>query len=84
MRVLFNAAEIAARVNALAAEIARTIPDDFVIVGLLKSAAVFVADLAGSAGETTSAPRSEKNSVGAEPSPASLRSPPSPAVRDRG
>jgi len=45
MRVLFSAAEIAARVDALAAEIARTIRAEFVIVGLLKSAAVFVADL---------------------------------------
>jgi hypoxanthine phosphoribosyltransferase len=44
--VLFSAAEIAARVEALAAEIARTIPADFVIIGLLKGAAVFVADLA--------------------------------------
>jgi hypoxanthine phosphoribosyltransferase len=46
MRVLFTAAEIAARVDALAAEIARTIPGDLVMVGLLKGAAVFVADLA--------------------------------------
>lgn len=46
MRPLFSAAEIAARVDAIAAEIARTIPDDFVVVGLLKGAAVFVADLA--------------------------------------
>jgi hypoxanthine phosphoribosyltransferase len=45
IRVLFSAAEIAARVDALAAEIARTIPADFVMVGLLKGAAVFVADL---------------------------------------
>jgi hypoxanthine phosphoribosyltransferase len=45
MRVLFTAAEIAARVDALAAEIAGAIPEDFVAVGLLKSAAVFVADL---------------------------------------
>jgi len=45
MRVLFSAAEIAARVDALAGEIARTIPAEFVIVGLLKGAAVFVADL---------------------------------------
>jgi len=45
VRVLFSAAEIAARVDALAAEIARTIRAEFVIVGLLKSAAVFVADL---------------------------------------
>jgi hypoxanthine phosphoribosyltransferase len=46
MRVLFSAAEIAARVDTLAAEIARAIPDDFVMVGLLKGAVVFVADLA--------------------------------------
>ena len=46
MRVLFTAAEIAARVDVLAAQIARTIPADFVMVGLLKGAAVFVADLA--------------------------------------
>ena len=45
LRVLFNAAEIAARVDTLAAEIARTVPDDFVVIGLLKGAAVFVADL---------------------------------------
>ena len=45
MRVLFSAAEIAAGGNRLAAEIARTIPADFVMVGLLKGAAVFVADL---------------------------------------
>ena len=46
MRVLFTAAEIAARVEGLAVEIARTLPADFVIVGLLKGAAVFVGDLA--------------------------------------
>jgi len=46
MRVLLNAAEIATRVDVLAAEIAHTLPSDFVIVGLLKGAWVFVADLA--------------------------------------
>jgi hypoxanthine phosphoribosyltransferase len=46
MRVLFTAMEIAARVDALAAEIACTLPADFVMVGILKGAAVFVADLA--------------------------------------
>lgn len=45
MCVLFSAAEIAARVDALAGEIACIIPAEFVIVGLLKGAAVFVADL---------------------------------------
>jgi hypoxanthine phosphoribosyltransferase len=44
-RILLNAVEIAARVDALAAEIARTLPPDFVVVGVLKGAAVFVADL---------------------------------------
>jgi hypoxanthine phosphoribosyltransferase len=46
MRVLYSAAEIAARVDALGAEIASAIPGDFIMVGLLKGAAVFVADLA--------------------------------------
>ena len=44
MRVLISATEIA-RVDALATKIARTIPGDFVMVGVLKGAAVFVADL---------------------------------------
>jgi hypoxanthine phosphoribosyltransferase len=46
LRVLFSAAEIAARVEALAAEIARMLPADLVLVGILKGATVFVADLA--------------------------------------
>jgi hypoxanthine phosphoribosyltransferase len=46
LRVLFSAAEIAVRVEALAAEIARSLPADFVMVGLLKGAVVLVADLA--------------------------------------
>jgi len=46
IRVLFSAAEIASRVEALAAEIARTVPTDILMIGLLKGAAVFVADLA--------------------------------------
>jgi len=46
IRTLFSEAEIAARVERLAVEIARTIPGDFVMVGLLKGAAVFLADLA--------------------------------------
>ena len=45
IHILIGEAEIAARVEALAAEIAQRIPDDFVVVGLLKGAAVFVADL---------------------------------------
>ena len=46
LRILLSEAEIAARVEALAGEITQTIPGDFVMVGLLKGAAVFVADLA--------------------------------------
>jgi hypoxanthine phosphoribosyltransferase len=42
---LISEAEIAARVDALAGEIAQRRPGDFVIVGLLKGAAMFVADL---------------------------------------
>jgi hypoxanthine phosphoribosyltransferase len=45
LRVLLSAQEIAARIDALAADIARVLPREFVVVGLLKSAAVFVADL---------------------------------------
>jgi hypoxanthine phosphoribosyltransferase len=45
IRPIISEAEIAARVAALAVEIAQRIRDDFVIVGLLKGAAVFVADL---------------------------------------
>jgi len=43
---LFSEADIAARVEALAAAIARTIPGDFLMVGLLSGALMFVADLA--------------------------------------
>jgi|SRR6516162_11666843 hypoxanthine phosphoribosyltransferase len=46
MRILFSAVEIAARVDALATEIVRTIPADFVMVGVLNGAVMFVADLA--------------------------------------
>jgi hypoxanthine phosphoribosyltransferase len=45
IRTLISETEVSARVEALAAEIAQKTSDDFVIVGLLKGAAVFVADL---------------------------------------
>jgi hypoxanthine phosphoribosyltransferase len=45
MRVLLSETEIGGRVAALAGEIVQTVPPDFTIVGLLKGAAVFVADL---------------------------------------
>src|SRR5215468_10940186 len=59
MRVLLSAAEIAARVEALAAEIARTLPADFVMVGVLKGAWVFVADLARALERAGAAPEIE-------------------------
>ncbi len=43
--MLFDEAEIAHRVDALAPEISRAIADGFTIVALLKGAFVFVADL---------------------------------------
>jgi hypoxanthine phosphoribosyltransferase len=59
MRVLFSAAGIAARVEVLAAEIARALPADFVMVGLLKGAWVFVADLARALDRAGSRPEIE-------------------------
>jgi len=58
-RVLLNAQEIAARIDALAADIARTLLPEFVVVGLLKSAAVFVADLVRALGYPVVAPDDE-------------------------
>jgi hypoxanthine phosphoribosyltransferase len=59
LRVLFSAAEIAARVAALAGVIAQTLPADFVMVGLLKGACVFVADLARALDRAGSRPEIE-------------------------
>ena len=42
---LFSAAEIAARVDALAGDIAATSPRDLVIVAILKGSFIFAADL---------------------------------------
>ena len=58
-RVLLSAQEIAARIDALAADIARTLPPEFVVVGLLKSAAVFVADLVRALDRTGARPEIE-------------------------
>ena len=46
LRILLSEAEIAARVDSLAGEIVSTLPADFMMMGLLKGAFVFVADLA--------------------------------------
>jgi hypoxanthine phosphoribosyltransferase len=59
LRVLFSAAEIAARVAALAGVIAQRLPADFVMVGLLKGACVFVADLARALDRAGSRPEIE-------------------------
>lgn len=45
VRMLFDEAEIARRVDTLAERIAATLPRDFAVVGLLKGSFVFVADL---------------------------------------
>ena len=54
-----SAQEIAARIDALAADIARALPPEFVVVGLLKSAAVFVADLVRALDRTGARPEIE-------------------------
>lgn len=43
---LYEEQEIQARVEELAAEIARSLPEEFMILGLLKGSFVFIADLA--------------------------------------
>lgn len=56
---LFNEAEVAARVDALAAAIADQLPRRFTLVGLLKGSFVFVADLARSLSKAGCSPRIE-------------------------
>jgi hypoxanthine phosphoribosyltransferase len=58
MRVLFSAAQIAARFDELAVKIARSIPAEFVMVGLLKGAVVYVADLVRALARAGAAPKS--------------------------
>jgi hypoxanthine phosphoribosyltransferase len=59
VRILFSAEQIAARVEALAADIARTIAGEFVVVGLLKGAALFTADLVRALHRAGAAPEIE-------------------------
>jgi len=56
---LFDERKIAARVEALAGEIAAAIEGDFVIVGLLKGCFIFVADLSRALHRAGAAPRIE-------------------------
>jgi hypoxanthine phosphoribosyltransferase len=56
---LFGEVEIAARVAALAGEIARTVPGGFVVVALLKGALVFAADLVRALHRTGASPEIE-------------------------
>ncbi len=59
LRTLYEEADIAGRVDDLAEEIARSLPKDFTIVGLLKGSFVFVADLARAMDRIGHAPRIE-------------------------
>ena len=59
IRKLFDETEIALRVEALAREIAHTLPDVFTIVGVLKGSFVFVADLIRALHELGCEPRVE-------------------------
>jgi hypoxanthine phosphoribosyltransferase len=56
---MFGAAQVAARVDALAAEIIAAIPGEFVIVCLLKGAYMFAADLARALSRAGAEPRVE-------------------------
>ena len=57
--VLYSEAEVAERVEALAKEIVADLGGDFVVVGLLKGAFVFVADLMRALHRAGAAPRVE-------------------------
>jgi len=57
IRILFDEAQIKRRVGELAQEIARTVPPDVMIVGLLTGSFMFVADLARELGRLGHAPR---------------------------
>ncbi len=59
LRPLFTETEISSRIDVLGTEIARALPTDFVIVGLLKGSFMFVADLARALHRAGSAPRIE-------------------------
>lgn len=59
VRVLFTREDIAARVDLLADEIARVLPESFTLVGLLKGAFVFTADLVRSLDRAGRRPRIE-------------------------
>ena len=56
---LFSEAEIAARVEALAAEIVTAMGKDFIVVGVLKGSFVFLADLARALSRAGARPRIE-------------------------
>ena len=56
---LFDEAQIAARVDALAGEVVRAIGRDFVVIGVLKGSFVFLADLVRALSRAAAAPRVE-------------------------
>ncbi len=59
VRTLFEEQEIAARVDALAVEIVRKIGVDFTVIGVLKGAFVFMADLVRALDRAGATPRIE-------------------------
>jgi hypoxanthine phosphoribosyltransferase len=59
IRTLFDEAEIARRVAALAGEIAAALPPEFTLVGLFKGSFVFVADLVRALDRAGATPRVE-------------------------
>ncbi len=59
VRLLFTEAEIAARIEELASEIAAELPETFTLVGLLKGSFILVADLARALSRQGLAPRIE-------------------------
>ena len=59
VRTLFEEHEIAVRVDALAAEIVREIGADFTVIGVLKGAFVFMADLVRALDRAGAAPKIE-------------------------
>ncbi len=59
IRMLYDEAAIAARVEAMAAEITAALPRDVVMVGLLKGSFIFVADLVRALHRAGAAPRVE-------------------------
>ena len=83
IHVLIGEAEIAARVETLAAEIAQRATGDLVLVGLLKGAAIFVADLARALYRAGAHPEIDVSGGGVRADAAAARSAPGPFGNSR-